>query len=110
MDKTVYFVLAVAVAAGVTAFERFLPFAVFSEKRKPPEILSYLGRMLPAAVMAMLVVFCLRGIGFSSPSEFMPSLIAVAVTAAVYLPSKNTLLGIICGTVCYMLLVQFVFV
>ena len=108
MSKELYVFL--AVAAAVTALLRFLPFAVFSEKRKPPRILTYLGRVLPAAVMAMLVVFCLRGTGFSSPAEYLPGLISVAVTAGLYIPTKNTLLGIIGGTVCYMLLVQFVFV
>lgn len=99
----------VAVIALVTAALRFLPFAVFHGGRKTPKIIEKLGRMLPYAIMGMLVVYCMKGIHFSSVSGFLPMLIAGAVVGVLYVWKRNTLVSIICGTVCYMVLVQMVF-
>lgn len=101
--------LLVAVMAGVTAFIRFLPFLVFGEDRKTPEFVLYLGKVLPYAIMGMLVVFCLKGIELFSGSHGIPEAIACAVTALLYVWRRNTLLSIIAGTACYMLLIQVVF-
>ena len=99
---------AVAVIALVTALTRFLPFLVFRHG-KTPGIIEKLGRSLPYAIMGMLVVYCLRGVGFSSLSEFLPEAIACAVVGASYVWRRNTLLSIILGTACYMLMAQWVF-
>lgn len=98
-------VLAVAIMAGVTALLRFLPFAVFSGGKKTPEIISYLGKVLPCAIMGMLVVFCLKDTSFASAGGFLPQLIAGAAVVLSYLWKKNTLLSIIAGTAVYMLMV-----
>ena len=108
MDKA-HAVLTIAVAAAVTIGLRFLPFLVFSGKRKTPPVVSYLGEVLPFAVMGMLVVYCLRSISFTAMPFGIPELLAVALVAALHLWKRNTLLSIIGGTVCYMLLVQLVF-
>lgn len=99
----------VAVVALVTALLRFLPFLIFNERRKAPRLVEKLGRVLPCAIMGMLVVYCLRDISFASPAGFVPALVAGAVVAALYLWRRNTLLSILAGTVCYMALVQLVF-
>ena len=99
----------VAVAALVTAALRFLPFLIFRGNRKTPKLIEKLGRILPCAIMGMLVVYCLKDMSFASPAGFLPYLIAGAVVAGLYLWKSNTLLSIACGTVCYMLLVQLVF-
>ena len=99
----------VAVVALVTAALRFLPFIIFNGNKKTPKIIEKLGRTLPCAIMGMLVVYCLKGISFTSAAGFMPYLIAGAVVAILYIWKRNTLLSIVCGTVCYMLLVQLVF-
>ena len=99
----------VAVAALVTAALRLLPFLIFRGNRKTPRLIEKLGRILPCAIMGMLVVYCLKDMSFASPAGFLPYLIAVAVVAGLYLWKNNTLLSIACGTVCYMLLVQLVF-
>ena len=99
----------VAVIALVTAAIRFLPFAVFNGKRKTPKIIDKLGKVLPYAIMGMLVVYCLKDMSFAAPSGFLPSLIACAVVGVLYVWKRNTLISIIAGTVCYMALVQFVF-
>ena len=101
-------VLLVAVMALVTIALRFLPFAIFRGRETPPFI-AWLGKVLPYAIMSMLVVYCLRGISFSSFSEWLPELIATALVVLIHLWKRNTLLSIISGTVCYMLLVQLFF-
>ena len=99
----------IAVIALITAALRFLPFLIFGRGRETPKLLEKLGRILPYAIMGMLVVYCLKGVSFTDLSGFLPELIACVVTGALYLWRKNTLLSILCGTVCYMLLVQLVF-
>lgn len=101
--------LALLITAAVTAALRFLPFLIFGGKRKTPETVLYLGKVLPCAIMGMLVVYCLRGMTFTSVGGFLPQLIAGALTAGLYLWRKNSLLSILGGTACYMLLIRFVF-
>ena len=101
--------LTVAVAALVTAAIRFLPFIIFNGSRKTPPIIERLSRTLPYAIMAMLVVYCLKAVSFSSLAGFLPSLIACAVVVCMHVWKRNTLVSIVSGTVCYMLLVQLVF-
>ncbi len=104
-----HFWLSVAIMAVGTALLRFLPFTIFNGNRKTPPIIEKLGRTLPYAVMAMLVVYCLRNVSFDAVSGFLPQLIACVVTGALYVWKRNTLLSIIAGTACYMALIQLVF-
>lgn len=101
--------LIIAVAGAVTLMLRFLPFLVFNGKRETPPYIAYLGKVLPYAIMGMLVIYCLRGISFTATANYLPELIACAVVVLAHVWKRNTLLSIISGTVCYMLLVQFVF-
>ena len=102
-------ILMVAVVALVTAFLRFLPFLIFGENRTTPPLIAYLGKVLPFAIMGMLVVYCLKDVTFLSGSFGIPEAIGCAVVALLHIWKRNTLLSIGAGTVCYMLLVQFVF-
>ena len=102
-------VLLIAVAVLVTMATRFLPFLIFGEKRKTPAIIEYLGKVLPCAIMGMLVVYCLKDVSFLSAPFGLPELIACVVVAALHVWKRNSLLSIGGGTVCYMLLVQLVF-
>jgi len=102
-------ILLIAIMSVITAAIRFTPFVLFAGKKTPPW-LSYLGRVLPPAVIAMLVVYCLKGVSFRSVEGFMPTLIAGAAVVGTYIWKKNTLISVLIGTVGYMLLVQFVFV
>ena len=101
--------LTVGVIALVTALTRFVPFLVFGGGRKPPQVVERLGTVLPGAIMAMLVVDCLKGTSFASAEGWVPAFIGVGVTAGLHVWRRNTLLSIVGGTVCYMLLVQLVF-
>ena len=100
--------LTIAVIAAVTLALRFAPFLLLSGKEIPP-LVSRLGRVLPYAIMGMLVVYCLRNISFAAPGGWLPELISSAVVVGSYLWKRSNLLSILGGTVCYMLLVQFVF-
>ena len=102
-------VLTIAVCALVTAGLRFLPFLIFGENRKTPEVIAYLGRVLPFAIMGMLVVYCLKDVSFVSAPFGIPEAIGCAAVAGLHIWKRNTLLSIGAGTVAYMLLVQFVF-
>ena len=93
-----------------TMLTRFLPFLVFSSKRPTPKYIQYLGQVLPSAIFAMLVVYCLRNVSPLQYSYGLPELIAIAVTIGLHLWKRQMLLSIAGGTVCYMLLVQWVFV
>jgi branched-subunit amino acid transport protein AzlD len=99
----------VLVIAAVTAALRFAPFFIFSSERPVPKFVTYLGRVLPYSIMAMLVVYCLKGISFTKAPFGLPELISVAVVAGLHIWKRKTLFSIICGTICYMALIQFVF-
>lgn len=102
-------VLTIAVTALVTAGLRFLPFLIFGENRKTPPLVTYLGQVLPYAIMGMLVVYCLKNVTLTAAPFGIPEAIGCAVVALLHVWKRNTLLSIGAGTVCYMLLVQFVF-
>lgn len=103
-------IITIAICAVATMITRFLPFAVFqSKKREPPKFIEYLGKALPAAVFSMLVVYCLRNVEILSGTHGLPELIAIVVVVLLHLWKKQMLLSIAGGTICYMLLVQFVF-
>lgn len=99
--------LLIAVVSIVTAALRFLPFGVF--RSRTPQTVLYLGKVLPYAIMGMLVVYCLKDTAFTSLSGWAPQAISVALVVALHRLKHNTLLSILAGTVCYMLLVQLVF-
>ena len=102
-------VASIAVMAAVTFLTRFLPFLLFDRKGQPPKVVLYLGRVLPPAIIMMLVIYCLRNISFSSSSHGIPELLCVAVAAALHWWKGNNLLSIFSATILYMVLVQAVF-
>ena len=102
-------IAAIAVMAIVTFLTRVLPFLLFDRGESPPKLVLYLGRVLPPAIIAMLIVYCLRGVCFASPGGWVPQLLCVAVVVALHLWKHNNLLSIFGGTVLYMVLVQAVF-
>ena len=106
MNNTFQALLVIAVIALVTAALRFLPFWVFNGRRPVPEVIRYLGSVLPYSVMAMLVVYCLKGTSFADYSGWLPSAVSVAAVVILHVWKRNTLLSIIGGTLCYMLLIR----
>ena len=106
MDK-LHSLALILIMAALTAALRFLPFVMFS--KGTPKTIVYLGNLLPNAIMAMLVVYCLRNVTPLSGSHALPELIAIAATVGLHVWKRQTLLSIAGGTVVYMLLVQLVF-
>ena len=106
-------VAAVIVMALVTYLTRALPFLLFGRGGRPPKTVLYLGRVLPPAIIAMLIVYCLRSLRAASlfaPAGWLPQVIAVAAVVVLHLWKHNNLLSIFGGTILYMVLVQAVFV
>ena len=103
-------IITVAVVVLGTMTTRFLPFLIFPEGKEPPAVITYLGTVLPYAVIGLLVVYCLRSISWLSAPHGAPELIAIAAVAGLHLWKRNVLLSIAGGTVLYMVLVQAVFV
>ena len=102
-------ILTIAICALATMATRFLPFLVFRGGRPTPPLVIYLGKALPSAIFAMLVVYSLRNVDVLSQSHGLPELLAIVVTVALHLWKRQMLVSIAGGTVCYMLLVQLVF-
>ena len=102
-------IITIAIAALVTAALRFLPFLIFGENKKTPAIVTYLGQVLPFAIMGMLVVYCLKDVSLASMPFGIPEAIGCAAVAGLHVWKRNTLISIGGGTLIYMLLVQFVF-
>ena len=104
------FILTIAVCAAATMLTRFLPFLVFGSRGgKEPEVVEYLGSVLPAAIFGMLILYCLKSVTPFAGSHGIPEAIAIAVTIALPRLKHQTLFSITGGTVCYVLLVQLVF-
>lgn len=92
-----------------TMLTRFLPFLLFPAGKPTPKYIRYLGKVLPAAVFGLLVIYCVRNVSVLEGSHGIPELISIAAVAALHLWKKNMFLSIAFGTVLYMVLVQFVF-
>ena len=107
-NQTHAMLLIFTMMAGTMA-TRFLPFLLLGDKRQTPPFITYLGKVLPYAIMGMLVVYCLKDVHFASASGFLPAAIAGATVCLLHVWKRNTLLSIGCGTVGYMILVQLVF-
>lgn len=105
----IHSVLVVTVIAVVTLLLRGLPFLVFGGKKKTPAFIQYLSKVLPYAIIGMLVVYCLRSVQPLSAPHGLPEILGVGAVALLHIWKKNTLLSIALGTAIYMLLVQVVF-
>ena len=110
MDKnTLHLVLMVLVMAVVTYLLRAFPFMVFSGKKETPQFVVYLGKVLPFAIIGMLVIYCVKDISFAALGSFLPYIISGVIVVVLHIWRRNTLLSIAAGTLSYMALVQFVF-
>lgn len=103
MNK-VEIIMAIVVSAAITFGLRALPFLAFRNGKKMPDKLSYLGKILPSAIMAVLIVYCLKDVIGDFGQYGIPELISVLLVAASYKWKHNTLLSIGLGTACNMIL------
>lgn len=102
-------ILTIAIVAGGTMLTRFLPFILFPAGKETPPYIKYLGKILPAAVFGLLVVYCLKGVSFTTGTHGIPELLGIAFVAVLHLWKRQMLLSIAGGTIFYMILVQLVF-
>ncbi|MBR5800283.1 MAG: branched-chain amino acid transporter permease [Lachnospiraceae bacterium] len=102
-------IITIAVVVFGTMLTRFLPFLFFPAGKETPEYIRYLGKVLPAAVFGLLVVYCLKNVNIFEGSHGIPEAVSIAVVVLLHLWKRQMLLSIAGGTICYMLLVQFLF-
>ena len=102
-------IITVAMVVLGTAATRFLPFLIFPAGKETPKYVRYLGKVLPAAVFGLLVVYSLKDVSVFSGSRGIPEMISILLVIVLHVWKRQMLLSIAGGTVCYMLLVQLVF-
>ncbi len=100
----------IAICAAASMTTRFLPFLLFRPGKDLSPYIRYLGKALPAAVFALLVIYCVKDVAWLSGTHGAPELLAIAATVLVHLKRKNFMLSMVAGTGVYMLLVQMLFV
>ena len=64
-------IIIIALCAAATMLTRFLPFLIFSDKKATPKYITYLGKALPAASFAMLIVYSLRNTELSGGTSYI---------------------------------------
>ena len=102
----IYVFSAVLVAAIITFSLRGIVFVLFRGERAMPDWLERLGQVLPSAVMAVLVVYCLKSIRYDFTNTGIKGIVAAVITGLSYKWKHNTFLSIIVGTVVYMVLIR----
>lgn len=103
-----YVILAILVMALVTASLRFFPFIVFFKNKNVPHWGRYLGKVLPPAVMSMLLIYCLKDINFTQGNNGIYQLLCVGIATILHAWKRNTILSIGVSTLLYMIIIQFV--
>jgi Predicted branched-chain amino acid permeases (azaleucine resistance) len=110
MQNSLYPLAVIAVVAFITLCTRALPFLLFRNTESIPRFVTYLGGVLPYAIMGMLIVYCLKSVSVLTYPYGIPEFISVAAVVLLHRWKHNTLLSVGAGTALYMLLVQLVFV
>ncbi len=103
-------VVIIMLVALTTLATRAIPFILFPEGKEIPKAVQYLGKVLPPAVIGMLVVYCFKSMDVLSAPFGLPEIVAGVTVALLHVWKRNNLLSIGVGTVLYMVLVQYVFV
>ncbi|NLL75678.1 MAG: branched-chain amino acid transporter AzlD [Clostridiales bacterium] len=99
----------IAVVSGCTILIRAVPFFLFGGNRQVPGVIHYLGKFLPCAIMATLVIYCLRNVKLTEGAHGFPELISIALVIGLHIWKKNILISVGLGTICYMVLIQIIF-
>ena len=102
-------VLIIVVASLCTFATRLVPFAVFGRKKEVPKTIDYLGKVLPPAIIASLIIYCIRNVDFTTGTHGAAEIISILVTALLHIWKRNTLISIGGGTILYMFLIQHTF-
>lgn len=98
-------IITIGICALATILTRFLPFIIFKDG-KTPKYIQYLGKALPSAIFAMLVVYCLKDVNVIKGNHGIPEFIVLITTAGLHLLKRNMFISIIGGTLLYILIVN----
>jgi len=101
-----YSIAVIALLSALTFGARLFPFIIFGRGGRIPPLITYLGEVLPPAVMALLIVYCLRNIDLTHTPNGLRELAAVACTFILYKLTKNNLIAMVGGTVTFMVLLR----
>ena len=102
-------VIMIAVAVICTFITRVIPFLLFGGNKKMPKQVEFLGNVLPPAIIATLVIYCLKSVNLFKFPNGLPEFIAIGVVAVLHIWKRNILLSMAGGTICYMILIQTIF-
>lgn len=102
-------IIIIALVAFATMITRFLPFIAFPANKETPSYVKYLGKVLPAAVLGLLVIYSLKDVSIFNEYHAIPESVSIAVILLLHLWKRQMILSISVGTILYMLLVQFIF-
>jgi branched-subunit amino acid transport protein AzlD len=108
MNDTIITAAAIGIVAIMTWITRALPYLLFT-KKSPPQIITYLGTVLPASIMIILVIYCIRNTQFTAFPYGAAEIVSVVLVVVLQFWRKNTLVSIFAGTLCYMVLIRTVF-
>jgi len=103
-------IITIAIMALMTFLTRVVPFILFPGHKSTPKYISYLGEVLPFAIIGMLIIYCLKEVRIFASPHGIPELVAIIFVTFLHIWKKNTLLSISGGTLLYMFLVQVIFV
>lgn len=98
--------ITVLIVAAVTLGTRLCSFVLFPSGKKAPAFITWLSGQLPRAVMAMLVIYCIKDVRFTTVGQWLPTLLSVGITAALHLWKRQMMISIPGGTIAYMLLIR----
>ena len=107
MNRELHTAVLILIMTLVTWMLRALPFWLF--RRKTPAVVAYLGRVLPAAIIGMLVIYCLKDVRFTAAPYGIPEILAGVGVAGLQWWKRNSLISILGGTALYMLLIRLAF-
>ena len=110
MNETMYLILIVASIAICTFLLRLCPFVIFGKGNETPKNVLFIGNVLPTAMIAILIIYCLKGDATSFSPNLAPQLISCAVAFLLHYKFGSTLLSIWCSTALYMILIRTVFI
>lgn len=102
-------IITILVAGICTFATRVIPFAAFGNRRVP-EIIKYLGKILPPAIIGVLIIYCIKDGYNLELNTLLPQILGIAITAGIHLWRRNVLLSISVGTISYMLMIHYIFV
>ncbi|NLP48790.1 MAG: branched-chain amino acid transporter AzlD [Clostridiales bacterium] len=105
----IHTVAVLSIIALITLATRALPFLVFGSRGEISQKILYIGRVLPLAVIAVLVVYCLRSLNLFTYPFGLPELISMGLIVILHLWKNSTILSVLGGTACYMILIRTLF-